>query len=77
MTPVNKSKSSVNSSDNERTVDTVVDAIPSKKEILEDIREGYVYIMSGGVGQPIEDVHREIAEELALEEFAENADFRP
>ena len=77
MTPVDKSRVGVNPSDGEQKVVTVVDAIPSKEEILEDIRDGYVYVMSGGVGQPIDDAHSEIAEELAREELAENADIRP
>ncbi|MDE2775779.1 MAG: hypothetical protein OXI77_07565 [Chloroflexota bacterium] len=74
MTPVDKSKARVNPSDGEQIVDSGIESIPSKEDILEDIRDGYVYVMSGGVGQPIDDVHREIAEELAREELAENAD---
>jgi len=77
MTPVDKSKARVNPSHGEQIVDTDSEAIPSKEEIMEDIRDGYVYVMSGGVGQPIDDVHCDIVEELALEELAENADIRP
>ena len=50
------------------------DEAPTKAEILNGIRDGYAFVMSGGVGQPIDDAHREIAEELAREELAENAD---
>lgn len=39
--------------------------IPSKEIILEGISEGYRFVMSGGEGQPIDEMHREIAEELA------------
>ena len=77
MMPVDKSKANVNLSDSDQTVDTDIDAIPSKEEILDGIRAGYEYVMSGGKGQPIDDVHREIAEELAREELAENVDIRP
>ena len=76
MTAVEKSKGSVRPSDSEQVLDTDIDVIPSKEEILEEIRDGYVYVKSGGVGQPIDDVHREIAEELAREELAENVDIR-
>ena len=75
MTPVNKSKTTVNLSDGEQNLEDI-DAIPSKKEVLEGIRDGFVYVMSGGKGQPIDDAHREIAEELAREELAENASIR-
>ena len=77
MTSADKSITSVNPSDSEQIVGKDIDAIPSKQEILEDIRDGYIYVKSGGVGQPIDAVHREIAEELAREELAENADIRP
>lgn len=77
MTPVDKSRTGVNPSDGEQIVDRIDDVIPSKEEILEDIRDGYVYVMSGGVGQPIDDMHRDIVEELAREELADNADIRP
>ena len=77
MTSANKSVASVDPPDGEQIVATDIDAIPSKEEILADIRDGYIYVKSGGVGQPIDDVHREIAEELAREELADNADIRP
>lgn len=77
MTSADKSITSVAPPDGEQIVATDIDAIPSKEEILEDIRDGYVYVMSGGVGQPIDDAHREIEEELAREELADNADIRP
>ncbi len=76
MTAVEKSKGSVRPSDSEQVLDTDIDVIPSKEEILEELRDGYVYVKSGGVGQPIDDVHREIAEALAREELAENVDIR-
>lgn len=75
MTPVNKSKTTVKLSDGEQNLEDI-DAIPSKRETLEGIRDGFVYVMSGGKGQPIDDAHREIAEELAREELAENASIR-
>ena len=71
MIPANKSKPGVNLSDSRRTVDAKIDDIPTKEEILSGIRDGYAFVMSGGKGQPIDDVHREIAEELAREESTE------
>ncbi len=53
---------------------SVSEDVPTKAEILEDISEGYVFVMSGGKGRPIDEMHREIADELAREEIAENAD---
>jgi hypothetical protein len=50
--------------------------IPSKGQTLEDIREGYRFAKAGGEGQPIDEMHREIAEELAREAVEENADMR-
>ena len=50
------------------------DAVPTKADILEDIRQGYRFVMSGGVGQPIDEMHREIAEELEREELTQNAE---
>ena len=44
------------------------DRIPTKQETLEDIRDGYLFVMSGGRGQPVDEARREIAEELAREE---------
>ena len=52
------------------------DDVPTKADILEDISEGYRHVISGGKGQPIDDMHREIAEELAREDLAQNADIR-
>ena len=77
MTPADKSKTRVKPPDGEEIADTAIDSIPSKDEILASIRDGYVYVMSGGIGQPIDDVHREIANELAREEIEENASIRP
>lgn len=39
------------------------DAVPTKADILEDIRQGYRFVMSGGVGQPIDEMHRDILNE--------------
>ncbi len=52
------------------------DGVPTKSQILEDIQEGYLYVKSGGKGQPVDEMHREIAEELAREELEKNADIR-
>ncbi len=52
------------------------DSIPSKAQILEDIRQGYHFAKAGGEGQPIDEMHREIAQELAREELEDNADTR-
>ena len=52
------------------------DGTPTKSQILEDIREGYLFVKSGGKGRSIDKMHREIAEELAREELAINADIR-
>lgn len=51
------------------------DDVPSKAQTLDDIREAYLFAKTGGEGQPIDEMHREIAEELAREELEENADF--
>ena len=45
------------------------DRMPTKQETLEDILDGYLFVMSGGRGQPIDEAHREIAEELASEDL--------
>ena len=74
MIPANWRKSGVDMSDSRRTVDAEIDEIPTKEEILNGIRAGFAFVMSGGMGQPIDDVHREIAEELAREEQVQNAD---
>jgi len=52
------------------------DSVPTKSEILEDIRDGYFYVKSGGKGPPVDEMHREIAEELAREELESNAYIR-
>ena len=52
------------------------DDVPTKAEVLEDIRDGYRFVMSDGKGQPIDEMHREIAEELAHEELAHDAEIR-
>ena len=52
------------------------DDVPTKAETLEDIGDGYYFVMSGGKGQPIDETHREIAEELARENLAHDADIR-
>lgn len=52
------------------------DDVPSKAQTLDDIREAYLFAKNGGEGQPVDEMHREIAEELAREELEENADIR-
>ncbi len=74
MKPEKWRKSGVAMSNAIETMDKAIDEIPTKEEILNEIRDGYVYVMSGGKGQPVDDVHREIAEELAREEHAQHAD---
>ena len=74
MNPASGRKSGEDLSIGIKAVDKATEEIPTKDEILDGIREGYVFVMSGGKGQPIDDVHREIAEELAREENALNAD---
>ena len=74
MTPAKRAISEVKISDNGQIVDRAIDDAPTRDDILESICDGYAYVMSGGEGQPIDDVHREIAEELAREEHAQNAD---
>lgn len=76
MIPANRGKLHEDQSDGGHIVDTEIDEAPTKDEILEGIRDGFVYVMSGGKGQPIDDAHREIAEELAREEQAQDADIR-
>ena len=56
--------------------DGAYDDVPTKAETLEDIGDGYDFVMSGGKGQPIDEMHREIAEELARENLAHDADIR-
>ena len=74
MTPANRSKSGLSQPGSGQTVDAEIDEVPTKEAILAGIRDGYDFVMSGGKGQPIDDMHREIAEELAREEQAQNAD---
>lgn len=74
MIPANRRKADEDMSIGIEAVDKETEEIPTKEEILIGIRDGYAFVMSGGKGQPIEDVHREIAEELAREEHAQNAD---
>ena len=76
MIPANRGKLGLVLSDGGQIMDTEIDEAPTKEEILEGIRDGFVYVMSGGKGQPIDDAHREIAEELAREEQSQDADFR-
>ena len=76
MTPKNRSTPSGELRDDPRDADKSAFDIPTKEEILEDIGEGYRFVMSGGEGQPVDEMHREIAEELAREEVEENADIR-
>lgn len=76
MIPANRGKHGVDQSDGVRVVDIETDEAPTKEEILEGIRDGFVYVMSGGKSQLIDDAHREIAEELAREEQGQDADIR-
>ncbi|MCY3976745.1 MAG: hypothetical protein OXG23_01480 [Chloroflexi bacterium] len=76
MIPAKRGKLGVDQTDGGQIADTEIDEAPTKEEILEGIRDGFVYVMSGGKGQPIDDAHREIAEELAREEQAQDADIR-
>lgn len=76
MTPKYRSTPSSELPDDARDADRSAFDIPAKEEILEDISEGYRFVMSGGKGQPVDEMHREIAEELAREEVEENADIR-
>ena len=74
MVPKHKSKPSANLPVIGQTTDSDSDDIPTKADTLEDISEGYRFVMSEGKGQPIDEMHREIAEELAREELAKIAD---
>ena len=65
MTPKNRSTPSSELRDDARDADRSAFDIPAKEGILEDISEGYRFVMSGGKGQPVDEMHREIAEELA------------
>ena len=76
MTPQPKSKTSAELRECDQIPDVDSDKVPTKAEILEDISEGYRFVKSGGKGQPIDELHREIADELAREELAQNADIR-
>ncbi|MDE2857556.1 MAG: hypothetical protein OXN94_06875 [Chloroflexota bacterium] len=77
MTPELRSKSSAELHDSDQIADIDNDKTPTKADILEDISEGYRFVRSGGKGQPIDELHREIADELAREELAQNVDIRP
>lgn len=74
MIPSNRRNSGVDVLESSQTADTAMHEISTKEEILHGIRDGYAFVMSGGKGQPVDDVHREIAEEVAREEHAQNAD---
>ena len=76
MIPKNRSKPSSELTGDSNVAESDAHDIPTKAEILEDISEGYRFVMSGGRGQPIDDIHREIEQELAREELAQNADLR-
>ncbi len=75
MIPANRGKLSVDLSDSGQTLGAEIDEAPTKEEILEGICDGYVYVMSGGRGQPIDEAHQEIIVELAREELAQAANF--
>ena len=74
MYPANRGKSREEASIGIVAVDQETEGIPTAEEILNGIRDGYALVISGGKGRPIDGVHREIAEELAREEHAQNAD---
>ena len=76
MIPKNRSKPSSELTGDSNVADSDAYDMPTKAEILEDISEGYRFVMSDGKGQPIDDIHREIEEELAGEELAQNANIR-
>ena len=76
MIPAKRGKLGLDLSDGGQIRDAEIDEAPTKDEILEGIRDGFIYLMSGGKGQPIDDAHREIAEELAREEQSQDADYR-
>lgn len=76
MAPKQKPRPSGDLLDNARTPHIDDDSIPTKAQVLDDIREGYRFVKSGGRGQPIDEVHREIVEELASEELTQNAGIR-
>lgn len=52
------------------------DKAPTKEEIMDGIREGIIYVLSGGEGQPVDEMHRELAEELAREENSHDVALR-
>ena len=65
MAPESKSTPTIHLNDGEQVEAIDPNEVATKEEILDSIREGYLFVMSGGKGQPIDDMHREIAEELA------------
>ena len=73
MTTDPKSKPLVEQRSSDSIANSDSDEVPTKAEILEDIGEGFHFVMSGGRGQPIDEMHREIAEELTCEELTHNA----
>lgn len=73
MIPTYRRKSGTELLDSLPMADAEMDEAPTKAEILNGIRDGYLFVMSGGKGQPIDDMHREIEEELAREEHAQDA----
>ena len=58
-----------------QSADASHDETPTKADILDDIREGYLFVMRGGKGQPIDEMHRELADELASEAPAKPAEY--
>ena len=65
MAPESKSTPTIHLNDGEQVEAIGPNEVATTAEILDGIREGYLFVMSGGKGQPIDDMHREIAEELA------------
>ena len=74
MIPKQTSKPSAAFTKNSQSAPGDSDGVREKAQILEDIGEGYLFVKAGGLGQPIDDMHREIAEELAREELKPDAD---
>ena len=67
MNPTARDKLKGDAPDNGQFAGIDEDRMPTKEEIMDGIREDLIYILSGGKAEPIGDMHREIAEELARE----------
>lgn len=60
MAHENEAKSSAERRDGGQVAEKVGEEVPSKADILDEISEGYRFVKSGGKGQPIDEMHREI-----------------